>query len=86
MRAAHTYTYTPLALRSEQRDRNGEEREVVVHRDREDARQRQLDHQNRAGDAPTPASARTKRRASVHRPVKVAQWTLATKFSIRDLR
>ena len=35
---------------AEQRDRDRQEREVVVHDDREDARQRQLGHQQRGGD------------------------------------
>ena len=33
----------------EERDRNGQKREVVIHRDREDARERELGHQQRGG-------------------------------------
>ena len=49
-RAAHHVDVDSARAEAEERDRNREEREVVVHRDREDARQRQLDHQDGAGD------------------------------------
>ena len=48
--AAHDVHVHAARAESEQRDRDREEREVVIHRDREDARERQLDHQDRAGD------------------------------------
>ena len=47
---AHQEDVDAARAQAEERDRDRHEREVVVHRDREDARERQLGHQQRAGN------------------------------------
>ena len=60
---------------------------MVVHRDREDARERQLDHQDGAGNR-TDAEERAREAARDEFVFSVDDrgMDIPTKFSIRDLR